>query len=287
VRLAVESVLRQTHGALEVIVVDDASTDATASVVEAMEDPRLHLVRHETNRGGAAARNTGARAARHDWIAFQDSDDEWLPRKLELQLAALRRLGPDAIGAYCGMIRPGPPRDGKLDHAALGYWPRPRRGVSLEGELYRSLAVGGSLISTQTLLVRRDALLEAGGFDETLEALQDWDCVLRVARLGPIAFEPEPLVIQRWSPNSLTRSIRNRADAQAAIVARHEAEMASVPARLAEYHHQIASMRRRTGQHRESRAAFLAALRRDPARLKAWGGLLRLMLTWAGARLRG
>jgi len=104
---------------------------------------------------------------------------------------------------------------------------------------------------------------------------------------GRDAFEPEPLVIQRYSPNSLTRSIRNRADAQAAIVARHEAEMASVPARLAEYHHQIASMRRRTGQHRESRAAFLAALRRDPARLKAWGGLLRLMLTWAGARLRG
>lgn len=282
VRVAVESVLRQTHPDLEVIVVDDASTDDTVAAVGAIADQRLRLLPHQRNLGGAAARNTGIRAARHGWVAFQDSDDEWLPRKLELQLAAIARLGPETVGAYCGMIRPGPPREGRPDPRRLAYWPAPRRDVPLEGDLYRSLAVGGSLISTQTLVARRDALLAAGGFDEGLKALQDWDLVLRLSRLGPIAFEPEPLVIQRYSPNSLTRSIRNRADAREAIVARHLDEMATAPDRLAEYYHQIGSMRRQTGEHRAARAALVEALRRDPARLRAWAGLARALL--AGLR---
>ena len=74
--LAVGSVLRQTVGDLEVIVVDDASSDNTVAALEAIGDARLHIIRHATNAGGAAARNTGIRAATGDWVAFQDSDDE-------------------------------------------------------------------------------------------------------------------------------------------------------------------------------------------------------------------
>ena len=210
--LAVGSVLRQTVGDIEVIVVDDASSDGTVAALEAIGDERLRVIRHARNAGGAAARNTGLRAATGDWVAFQDSDDEWLPLKLERQLAALARFGEgDAVGVYCGMIIFGRPDQSGFDPAAVRYWPNPRiRPASFEGDLYRTLLLSGSLISTQTFMGRRAALLQIGGFDESLKALQDWDCFLRIARLGPIAFEPEPLVIQRFSGNSLTRSSRNR-----------------------------------------------------------------------------
>lgn len=283
--LAVGSVLRQTVGDLEVIVVDDASTDGTLAALEAIGDARLRVIRHERNAGGAAARNTGIRAARGDWVAFQDSDDEWLPLKLERQFAALARFGEKAVGVYCGMLILGRPEQPGFDPAAVSYWPNPRiRPAAFEGELYDAQLASGSLISTQTFMGRRRALLEIGGFDESLRALQDWDCFLRIARLGPIAFAPEPLVLQRFSANSLTRVSRNNAAAKARIVEKHRAALEKTPRRLAEYYHQIGSTYRRNGEFALAWGAFRRSLGRHPTRLKAWGGLARLAL--AAARNR-
>lgn len=285
--LAVGSVLRQTLCDLEVIVVDDASSDDTAAALEAIGDERLRIIRHAKNAGGAAARNTGIRAATGEWVAFQDSDDEWLPLKLERQLAALARLGSDVVGVYCGMIILGRPGDSGFNPAAVSYWPNPRiRPAAFEGPLYRTLLLSGSLISTQTFMGRRDALLEIGGFDESLKALQDWDCFLRIAALGAIAFEPEPLVIQRFSENSLTKSMRNRAHAQATIIEKHRGALEETPRRLSEYFHQVGSMRRRTGDYALARHAFRESLRYDPIRVKAWIGLIRLALSATVGHLR-
>ena len=76
---AISGVLAQTYGNIEIVVVDDASADGTAAKVEALGHPKVRLVRHDRNRGAAAARNSGVAAARGVWIAFQDSDDDWLP----------------------------------------------------------------------------------------------------------------------------------------------------------------------------------------------------------------
>ena len=84
---AIESVLRQTWTDFELIVVDDGSTDGTVAAARRIDDPRLRLTEGRVNRGAAAARNLGAAEARGGWIAFQDSDDEWLPEKLEKQMA--------------------------------------------------------------------------------------------------------------------------------------------------------------------------------------------------------
>src|SRR4030043_1337098 len=83
---SIRSVLNQTYQDLEVIVVDDGSKDNTAEIVRGITDPRIVFLKHEKNRGVSAARNTGLKAARGKYIAFQDSDDEWLPQKLEKQL---------------------------------------------------------------------------------------------------------------------------------------------------------------------------------------------------------
>src|SRR5579859_7824272 len=88
-RRAVRSVLAQTYADLELIVVDDASSEDIAGALDGIDDPRLKLIRKSVNQGAAAARNTGIQAATGRWVAFLDSDDEWLPQKLELQLRRL------------------------------------------------------------------------------------------------------------------------------------------------------------------------------------------------------
>src|SRR6185437_6540351 len=83
---AIASALRQSRAPHEVVVVDDASRDGSADAVAALGDTRIRLLRHEQNRGAAAARNTGIEAATGEWIALLDSDDEWEPEKLARQL---------------------------------------------------------------------------------------------------------------------------------------------------------------------------------------------------------
>jgi len=97
---SVESALAQTFQALEVIVVDDGSSDATRDRVESIQDERLRLIRHESNRGAAAARNTGMQASQAKYIAWLDSDDEWLPEKLQTQLDVLQHAAPDVRACY-------------------------------------------------------------------------------------------------------------------------------------------------------------------------------------------
>jgi glycosyltransferase involved in cell wall biosynthesis len=275
--LAVGSVLRQTVRDIEVIVVDDGSSDDTVAALEAVDDDRLRIIRHERNAGGSAARNTGIRAATGDWVAFQDSDDEWLPLKLKRQLAAIARFGDNAIGVYCGMLMLGRRNASGIDYRAVRYWPDPKlRPESFEGHLYRTLLHSGNLISTQTFMGRRESLLDIGGFDERLDSMQDWDCFLRLSKLGPIAFEPEPLVIQRFSQNSISKYTYNRAKGHAAILEKHRESLEEMPRRFAKYLQKIGSLHDRNGDFTLARRAFYECLRRDPTRLGAWAGLARL-----------
>lgn len=119
---AIESVTTQSYADYEIIVVDDASTDDTAERVAALGIGKLRLLRHETNRGAAAARNTGVKAARGRWVAFLDSDDEWTNNdKLALQLAALGSAGPRVRGCATGYVLS---RNEYRSDVRLGWTPR-------------------------------------------------------------------------------------------------------------------------------------------------------------------
>jgi glycosyltransferase involved in cell wall biosynthesis len=269
IRASVESVLEQTYSDFELLVVDDGSTDGTLDVLAMISDPRLRLLASPSNMGVSAARNRGIRHARGEWVAFQDSDDTWLPRKLEQQMARIATLGPSCVGGYCGMTIVGTPLPTSREAAeAERYFPDASLGRR-EGDILDTL-LEINLISTQTLVARRARLEEIGGFDESLPALVDWDCVLRLARLGPFAFVDEPLVRQYFSENSITRSREKRCYARERIVAKNLDLLSRRPKLLAEHYRSIAGEKRRMGDIAGARAAIGQALRVRPSHLTLW-----------------
>lgn len=183
---AIESALGQSRAPDEVVVVDDGSADGTAGVA-ARYGPPVRVIRHERNRGSAAARNTGIRSARSDLIALLDADDVWYRSKLERQLAAFDAI-PDAGVVFCyTWIVPtcGPKFLDCIDV------PRPQDDWSgFRQSLLRKNAVSGSGCSP---VIRRKLLLDVGGYDESLRTCEDWDLWLRLARETRFVVVDEPL----------------------------------------------------------------------------------------------
>ena len=264
IETAILSVLGQTVPPLEVIVVDDGSADGTAARVEAMADPRIRLVR-QPNGGISAARNSGIREARGDWVAFQDSDDEWLPRKLERQLATLAAAADDPVALYCGLLITGTPDDpaaGPGGRLKIAYHPDPAvRAVS--GHILPTL-MATNPISTQTLIARRSILHEVGLFDTGLKSLVDWDIAIRLAARGAIAFTDEPLVIQRFTANSITRDRAKRIESWIAVLEKHRPLFQAHPQALLTHLRRIAGNLRQMGQHRRAAPYFREAVSLDP-----------------------
>jgi glycosyltransferase involved in cell wall biosynthesis len=182
---AIDSVLNQDWPELEVIVVDDGSTDQTPEVLAGYRD-RVRVIRQE-NAGESNARNTGIRAASHELVAQLDSDDTWLPGKLRRQMELFAGdPAPDVtFTAYtrCGDV----PRE----DVVLTRWES-----TTEGALEQLLT--GSKINSSTMIATRSCLMSAGLYDETLNCAQDYDLELRIATQGyRIAYLPEPLAIYR------------------------------------------------------------------------------------------
>lgn len=170
---AISSALDQTVGDTEVIVVDDGTVPALALAPE-MEKAGVRLLRHESNRGAAAARNTGAEAAAGEWLAFLDSDDAWHPGKLEAQLAAAGRIRAGGLAAIATGWRY------VVDGQAGGGL------IPIEASDLHRFAAGCWFCPGSTLLLRREAFFEVGPQDEALPRLEDYDWFLRFAALGGV-----------------------------------------------------------------------------------------------------
>ena len=182
---AIQSVLEQTLVELELIIVDDGSTDDTGALLGALRDPRVRVLRLDTNRGVSRARNAGIAVARAAWVAFLDSDDEWDPLALELRLA--RAVAePSAALVYCRYQR----HDHVTGHRVAPALP------FYEGDVLDHL-LGVWSFATSVAMVRRQALLDVGGFSEDIDSREDYDLWLKLAAASyRFAGVDEPLVIK-------------------------------------------------------------------------------------------
>ena len=181
---AVASVMAQAFGDWELIVVDDGSEDDLDAAMAAFPDRRLRVLRHERNRGAAAARNTGIGAARAPLIAFLDSDDEWLPGKLARQVDVIERAGP-RLGALCTAFRLRRTRTGHSEDR----YPSAARG-------WPAQFLDGCFVSPgTTLLARRDCFDTVGLLDQSLARFEDWDWLLRLVERYDFDCLPEILAI--------------------------------------------------------------------------------------------
>lgn len=196
----IRSVQDQTYKNLELIVVDDGSTDKTYEVLKDFGDT-IKIIR-QANAGVSAARNTGIKEAKGEIITFLDSDDLWLPQKIEKQVTILNALGPEIPCCWCNSLMSR--SDGsKVDTLKIQRLnPNEDQGIWINPlEFFAARFV----LMNQAIAVRRSAMKKLVGFEENLWVLEDLEFALRLAMLGPWAFIREPLVVWRSeAENSLS-----------------------------------------------------------------------------------
>lgn len=194
---AIQSVLAQTRPADEVIVVDDGSTDSTEAIVETFGS-RVRAIR-QRNSGVAAARNNGVRSSSSDYLAFLDSDDVWLPRKLEVQINCFQSR-PDLGLVHCGVE----------DIDEQGRKLRERLD-GVEGAIADSLLEfnGTSILGGGSgAMMPRNVFDKVQGFDERLSTSADWDLYYRIARRYPVGFVPEVVLKYRLHGSNMHGNAR-------------------------------------------------------------------------------
>ncbi|MBI2382587.1 MAG: glycosyltransferase family 2 protein [Gammaproteobacteria bacterium] len=270
---AIRSVLAQTYSNLELIVVDDASTDSTPDCVGAFPDPRLRYHRLAGNRGGAAARNVGIGAARGQLLAFQDDDDLWRIEKLEKQVAHLIAAGPETALCLCGLLEMYPQYarycGGQDDFSRLRF--------------DRGIPFGPALIATPTWLGWREPLEAAGLFDERLSAWDDWEFALRISQRHRIAHLPDPLVVQDHTRGGgIWRNNVERVRCMKLIVEKHGALWSGRPELQAKHHFLIGRTECMIGAHASGRRRLWNAIRLRPSDAKSWMYLAASLTGGAG-----
>lgn len=203
IRRAVDSILSQTYSPIEIIVVDDSPADwpERDSVRDCLtcEYERINYIRHEKNQGACVARNTGLAAAKGEYIAYLDDDDEWLPQKIEKEMAAFR--GEKTAMVYCGQRRFNDKNQSFRDINAK----------AVSGDAVKMLLLGNFVGSTSIPLIKTECLREIGGFDKLLKSAQDYDVWMRLAMKYEFRWVEEPLVIYHIHENEqISKSAANK-----------------------------------------------------------------------------
>jgi glycosyltransferase involved in cell wall biosynthesis len=276
---AIDSVLAQTYRDIEVLVVDDGSTDHTADVLAAYRgNPRVHL-HSQPNAGQTTAKNRGIRAASGDFVAFCDADDAWLPQKLAVQIPAFARN--DRIGVVYSRAAAIAP-DGRRVPT------EPMRVPYVSGAITEQL-FKFNLVPFGTAVIRRACLNEMGDFDERYRMGIDWELWLRLSTRYEFLFVDELTYLYRIWPGQMSNNWRGRYDSAFEIMrdfeARHPGRLSPSVVRGAWADSFVARARVRAFLSQEYRAAFVdlaRALRLNPANVYAWKSIGYVVKTALG-----
>jgi glycosyltransferase involved in cell wall biosynthesis len=223
---SIKSVLSQTYQDFELVVVDDSSTDNTKEVVTSFNDERVRYIRHEQNRGEAAARNTGIKVARGEYIACQDSDDEWLPEKLAKQVQAFENCPPDIGVVYTGFW--------KIENNEKTYIPFSWVNQK-EGDIHREL-LKGNFIGSPATLIKKECFKKVGMFDEKLFHLVDWELWLRISKYYHFEYIDKPLVIAHYHSDNVSSNHQAFIEALVSILQKYPDEFAGDKKLLAKHY---------------------------------------------------
>ena len=185
IQRSIKSVLCQTFPSFELIIVDDASTDETAQLISKIKDQRIKYIAHKKQLGAGASRNTGIKAAKGIYVAFQDSDDIWMADKLKEQVKALNKSNQRARAVFSAFWR--------INGNKKTYVPKASHNIYPSHQNLHSKLLYGNFIGTPFLLAEKELLVETGFFDQNLSLLEDWDLNIRIARNSLILFINKPL----------------------------------------------------------------------------------------------
>lgn len=226
---SVASVLSQTISDVELIIVDDGSTDSTQQVVETLCDPRIRYIRCDENGGASKARNIGIDQANGRYIAFQDSDDEWLPEKLAVQTAVLESTA-SVDFVFCNIKRL--KADGSYNVIGSN---APDCGTSA----FMERLLSRNFIWTQSWVARRDVFMSLR-FDERIVRVQDWDLVIQIAMSKTLHHIDRALVVAHETEGSLLSLHDMRGGDLKVMLEKHGDLFKSYPEILATYYRAIA-----------------------------------------------
>ena len=257
---AVRSALAQTYSDLEVLVVDDASTDDTREMLLRIGDARVRYLRHDTNRGVSAARNTALAHLSGELVAFLDDDDEWLPEKLRLQMELV-----DKVDGRVGLISCG---HYDVDHATAQI-----RKVILpdhRGWVLERLLRQGHYSHTSTVVARAECFARVGLFDRVYRYGEDYDMWLRIARDYQADFVREPLVRRYAQPTGLSQNLDAIVAAKEALLAKYRDFYETEPHIFSRRLQMLGVYYCFAGRMKEGRRSFRRAIGRRPLGVKSY-----------------
>lgn len=196
---AIKSVLKQTYQDFEIIVIDDGSTDNIEETVKSFNNFKIRYICHTNNQGVAAARNTGIRASRGKYIALLDSDDEWLPEKLDKQIKILQDGSPELGAVYSDLLF--------IDANSKNINKLRNSNPKKEGYIYEDLLGENHVGPPSTFLIRKECFHKVGLFDDSLNTMDDWDMWIRIAKYYRFFLIKIPLVKYRLHSNQFSKNL--------------------------------------------------------------------------------
>jgi glycosyltransferase involved in cell wall biosynthesis len=254
---SIQSVLSQSFTDFELIVVDDASQDNTISVVHSFTDPRIRYIKNKENLGGAESRNVGIQHAQAEIIAFQDSDDEWRPMKLEKCVRELRD-NKDLIGVYSAYWQ--------INGNNVRYMPISQPS-KIDEDMNKAL-LWGSFVGTPTAVVYKKYINDCSGFDKEMPRFQDWELFIRLSSRGKFLFIDEPLILSYCTPGSISTNILRGLNAFERIYEKNKVAIKKDKKLYAAWKARIGDAQMRSGSPTDGHKNLFASIKLNPFNMR-------------------